>query len=30
VVVLGYEKAEAARILASHKGNLRRVIDDLS
>lgn len=30
LVVLGYEKAEAASILASHKGNLRRVIDDLS
>ena len=30
LVVLGYEKAEAASILARHKGNLRRVIDDLS
>src|SRR5947207_7408016 len=30
LVVLGYEKAEAASILASHTGNLRRVIDDLS
>jgi N-acetylmuramic acid 6-phosphate etherase len=30
LVVLGYEKAEAASILASHRGNLRRVIDDLS
>ena len=30
LVVLGYEKAEAASILAQHKGNLRRVIDDLN
>jgi N-acetylmuramic acid 6-phosphate etherase len=29
LVVLGYEKAEAASILARHRGNLRRVIDDL-
>jgi N-acetylmuramic acid 6-phosphate etherase len=30
LVVLGYDKAEAEAILASHHGNLRRVIDDLS
>jgi N-acetylmuramic acid 6-phosphate etherase len=30
LVVLGYDKAEAEAILASHRGNLRRVIDDLS
>jgi N-acetylmuramic acid 6-phosphate etherase len=30
LVVLGYDTAEAEAILASHHGNLRRVIDDLS
>jgi N-acetylmuramic acid 6-phosphate etherase len=30
LVVLGYDKAEAERILASHKGNLRRVFADLA
>jgi N-acetylmuramic acid 6-phosphate etherase len=30
LVVLGYEVTEAASILANHKGNLRRVFDDLS
>ena len=30
LVVLGYDKAEAEAILASHHGNLRRVFDDLS
>jgi N-acetylmuramic acid 6-phosphate etherase len=30
LVVLGYDKAEAEAILASHHGNLRRVIEDLS
>jgi N-acetylmuramic acid 6-phosphate etherase len=30
LVVLGYDKAEAETILASHHGNLRRVIDDLT
>jgi N-acetylmuramic acid 6-phosphate etherase len=30
LVVLGYDKAEAARILARHKGNLRRVFADLT
>ena len=30
LVVLGYDKSEAEAILASHHGNLRRVIDDLS
>ena len=29
LVVLGYDKAEAESILASHKGNLRRVFADL-
>jgi N-acetylmuramic acid 6-phosphate etherase len=30
LVVLGYDKAEAERLLASHNGNLRRVFADLS
>jgi N-acetylmuramic acid 6-phosphate etherase len=30
LVVLGYDKAEAEGILASHKGNLRRVFADLT
>jgi N-acetylmuramic acid 6-phosphate etherase len=30
LVVLGYDRAEAASILASHKGNLRRVFADLA
>jgi len=30
LVVLGYDKAEARSLLASHKGNLRRVFADLS
>ena len=30
LVVLGYDKADARRILASHKGNLRRVFADLT
>ena len=30
LVVLGYDKAEAAAILASHKGNLRRVFAELA
>lgn len=30
LVVLGYDKADAQRILASHKGNLRRVFADLT
>ncbi|WP_407180918.1 N-acetylmuramic acid 6-phosphate etherase [Bradyrhizobium sp. STM 3562] len=30
LVVLGYDKAEAESILASHKGNLRRVFADLA
>jgi N-acetylmuramic acid 6-phosphate etherase len=30
LVVLGYDETEAASILSSHKGNLRRVFDDLS
>jgi N-acetylmuramic acid 6-phosphate etherase len=30
LVVLGYDKAEAEGILASHKGNLRRVLADLA
>jgi N-acetylmuramic acid 6-phosphate etherase len=30
LVVLGYDKTEAASLLASHNGNLRRVLDDLS
>ena len=30
LVVLGYDKAEAATILAGHKGNLRRVFADLA
>jgi N-acetylmuramic acid 6-phosphate etherase len=30
LVVLGYDKAEAEAILASHKGNLRRVLADLA
>ena len=30
LVVLGYDKAEAEAILASHHGNLRSVFDDLS
>lgn len=30
LVVLGYDKAEAERILARHKGNLRRVFADLT
>jgi N-acetylmuramic acid 6-phosphate etherase len=29
LVVLGYDKAEAEGILASHGGNLRRVFADL-
>ncbi|MCP3460190.1 N-acetylmuramic acid 6-phosphate etherase [Bradyrhizobium sp. CCGUVB23] len=29
LVVLGYDKTEAANLLAGHKGNLRRVFDDL-
>jgi N-acetylmuramic acid 6-phosphate etherase len=30
LVVLGYDKAEAELILARHKGNLRRVLADLT
>jgi len=30
LVVLGYDKAEAASLLADHNGNLRRVFDDLA
>jgi N-acetylmuramic acid 6-phosphate etherase len=30
LVVLGYDRAEAAAILARHKGNLRRVFADLA
>ena len=30
LVILGYDRAEAEAILASHQGNLRRVFDDLS
>jgi N-acetylmuramic acid 6-phosphate etherase len=30
LLVLGYDKAEAEGILASHKGNLRRVFADLT
>src|SRR5262249_43398228 len=30
LAVLGYDKTEAANLLASHNGNLRRVFDDLS
>jgi N-acetylmuramic acid 6-phosphate etherase len=29
LVVLGYDRAEAKSLLASHKGNLRRVFADL-
>jgi N-acetylmuramic acid 6-phosphate etherase len=30
LVVLGYDKTKAERILASHNGNLRRVLADLA
>jgi N-acetylmuramic acid 6-phosphate etherase len=30
LVVLGYDKADAQRVLASHRGNLRRVFADLT
>jgi N-acetylmuramic acid 6-phosphate etherase len=30
LVVLGYDKAEAESVLASHHGNLRRVLDELA